>query len=42
MASLIGFKMRSPALAKPPNNMIAFGLENAMKLAKASPNILPV
>ena len=39
---LIGFIIRSPALVRPPNRMIASGLENATKSANASPRMLPV
>ena len=42
MCCLVGFKIRSPALVRPPNKMIASGLENITKLASAAPKIVPV
>ena len=42
MASRIGLKMNSPALARPPKSTMASGALNATKLAQDSPRILPV
>jgi len=39
-ASALAWELKD--LAKPPNNTIASGLENAIASAKASPKILPV
>ena len=40
--SRMGRISNSPDLVSPPKRMMAFGLEKAMKSAKASPSILPV
>ena len=42
MLSLVGFKIKSPAFVKPPNKIMASGLENITKLASAAPSIVPV